>query len=160
MNSGHVEQIPGAQPEEPQPRPQGPFLVQPAAQHPAAEPEPRRSPTAAVIAAACISIVVGVTVVAAFSGGGRLLDRGIISYFIPAVLVTGGITAVRGRRGWLTAGAALLALTGVALVVMILVGNNYPNIAWGEAAIRVVAATLILVLSRLPRQRSSSNSVT
>lgn len=165
-SDGHVEQVAGAPRQHPQPQ----HWAQPHQSQPPSvglpgwrpdRPEDLRGgvrrrldPPPLVTAAAVLAIVVGsvllvlaVTAVTGFVG----LYPSVLRLAFPALLLIGGLQALWGRRGALTAGAVFLLITGVVLVVQVLGSDLYDlPAAVIEAGLRISIGVLLLVFSRVP----------
>lgn len=165
-SDGHVEQVAGAPRQQPQPqhRPQPPGQ-DPSIGLPAWRPEVpsdgggggvrrRIDPPSLVTAAAVLSIVIGslllVLAVSAFTVTSAF-HLSALRLAFPAVLLIGGVQALRGRRGALTTGAVFLLITGVVLVVQVLGSDLYDSpAATLEAGLRISTGVLLMVFSRVP----------
>lgn len=160
-SNGHVEPIAGAQRPKRQPLPSD--HSKPSAAFAGWRPEPpaddggsarrRIDPPGIVVAAAALAIVMGtlLLVVATTDLGGTVSTwMVLLRLLFPAVLVLGGVQALRGRRGALTTGAVFLVLTGSVLVIQVLGSDLYDaRAATIEAAVRIVSGVLLLVFGRV-----------
>lgn len=145
--NGHVQPIAGAPRE------------QPPSWRPETMPDPgtpaHRGPDAPalVLTAAIVSIAFGVLLAAAalstMTAGVGVLPT-LVKVVFPAVMVLGGVGALRGRRGLLTTGAVYLLVTGVVLMMELLGSDRYDSTpALIEGAVRLVSGTLIIVFGRV-----------
>lgn len=167
-SDGHVEQVAGAPRQQPQPQhwaqpqqsqPQDPSVGLPG-WRPEVPPDDgggvrrRLDPPPPVTAAAVLAIVIGtlllVLAVTVFTGSaGPYLSA--FRLVFPAILLIGGVLALRGRRGALTTGAVFLLITGIVLVVQVLGSDLYDSpAATIEAGLRISVGVLVLVFSRVP----------
>lgn len=159
-SNGHVEPIAGAQQPARQPLQSDSSTpsVASAGWRPGLPPDdagPARRRTDApglVVAAAVLAIVLGtILLVAATSGFGTTSTwMALLRLLSPAVLVLGGVQALRGRRGALTTGAVFLLLPGSVLIIQVLGSDlDDPRAATIEAAVRIISGVLLLVFSRV-----------